>query len=1280
MNNTSLRVKGLLVIVLITFIPLLFAGIINYMGLRQGMIDSATEKTLSQLNSSANNLSAWLAIRRAEVLVISRTDVVRYGKDEEKLSYFNRELVRAGFAFRSLGFVGKDGMAIRTDGTPFDLSNHSFFQTSIKGKVLISDPFKTSLSPKEQFVIAVPVYNEENQIAGIVYAAIDMDMIIPYLQLDKPDAATFWLYNEEGVVLFCSDDGVLPQTAMMNGNLQEIQVNEKLLSNKDGMEIISSNMNEYAVFHSKVDGVAAWHFMLEMPMSDLEIGTLPVLLSILLTLVGSELVIVLLCYLFFANMVNRLKNILIVTEQAAAGQFDAEHLSEMPGDEVGKLSRSVNVMVVRLRRMFERLEAIINQNQYSFVVLDEHYRISYLNKKAEEMIGYKTEEVSGHATPLLFMDMEEIRITAEELREKLGREVIPGLDVLKELRNAEFSYEREWTFIAKNGKRIPVLLSTNGLRDANGKFTGAVGMFLDITDKLQVEKSRNRLLDIVGSAKDLIASVDSQGEMIYINQAGKEMLGIHEEEMDLSSLSGHLSSEMFFYLMNGSELAKQYGYWEGNVEILTKKKQLKHVSLVLVSHHNRRTGEDYFSCIARDISEQKIIQEELLQASQDAAEANAAKGRFLALMSHEIRTPLNGIIGLTQLLKRTGLSYSQKDYVDKISTSSESLLRIINDILDFSKVEAEKIEVELLAFHPEELLGRVADQLSVFMGGKEQFEFLIHTAYNLPSTLLGDLLRLEQVLLNLCINAIKFTKKGHVSLRLEVVELREAEVQLRFVVEDTGIGMSEEQLDRLFQPFSQADGSTTRKYGGTGLGLVISQKLVTLMGGNLIAESKADRGSKFSFVITFPMLEEAPSYSMELGEEMIGQPVWIVEDSQMMRHHWCERLESFEMAPVPFASWKTARERLRRIGAGAMPKLILLDMEMPDMYGAETWLEFHQEAVAAGVKTAVLTTSFGRDEMLQMPEKDRPLALLTKPVTRLAMLNGLRGVLTERSFIPPWNRAMSEVAVEQREGRNAKILLAEDNKINQIVALEMLKERGYEVGLAENGHEVLEMLEREEWHLILMDIHMPEMDGMEATRFIRANPKYDGLPIIAVTANVLRADHEQYRQLGMDDIITKPISAGFLHSVLSHWLNQTGILPVSTLWEDEPHVQPQYEQTAYSSLPVIPGVDLPEALARVNGKLPILMHMLEQFQADYPSFIDRLIASMTERDLVTAKRLVHTLRGAASHLSAYQVANAATELELLFNQEEIDEQEWSQRLTNLEEELTHLLKCLQQDK
>ncbi|MBH5318672.1 response regulator [Paenibacillus sp. GSMTC-2017] len=1277
MDKISLRTKGLILILSISFIPLFIAGVNNYWAVKEAMIQSEIEKISSKQKSQANNIAAWMDIRRAEMLVMSRTSVIRFGTNEERLNYLGRELFRSGFNYHSLGFIDVDGNAYRSDGRTIDMSGEPFFQSAIEGTLTITDPYKPGFSYMEQTFIVVPVYGSGTDIVGVFYGSIPFTAFNRFLDYGEEDSPVRF-YNDNGKIIYSSST-VTSNMKTLRANASFKVVAEEMLSHNEGNVVVRVDDENYRVYFAKVAGTP-WRLALQEPTSKMDEMLAPIFWRMVITIAITEFFIALLFYLYFERIVKRLERILSVTEQAAGGEFKAEHLDTSQNDEIGQLAHSVNGMMEHLQEMFDRLNAIINQNQNGFVVLDNQYKVTYMNKAAEDMLGYKTEELAGHVTPLLFMDMDEIKAEAERLTIELGREVQPGLEVFKELRIEGFTHEREWTFIHKDGTRIPTLHSSNVLRDRSGKFSGVVGMIRDISYRKRVERVRNRLLDIVETAKDLIASVSNDGKFIYINKAGKEMLSLVHDDETNSFVKQYVGGSLYKSLLAGARIATEHGYWESEAQLLKLNGEQLYVSIVVVTHVDSTTGEMFFSCIARDISEQKRVQEELVGATLDAEEANKAKSRFLALMSHEIRTPLNGIIGLTQLIRKTELSVIQKDYLDKMNMSSETLLRIINDVLDFSKIEAGKIEVERLPFQPEELLHRLSNGLSVFLGGKEQFEFMIKTPEKLPLMLIGDSMRLEQVLLNLCMNAIKFTSKGLVKLELDIVEESSDKVKILFLISDTGIGMNQELLDQLFMPFTQADSSTTRKYGGTGLGLVISKNLVELMGGKLFVSSEEGVGSRFYFTLSFaadPYRYDPHNPNLSFAQD---GTVWVVEDDKKMQEHWIYLFKTMGLSVIAFDSWQSSLEKLRRVGVGARPQLLLMDMEMSDMYGIHTWLSFQQEAEEAGVPIIALTTTYGRDELQGLSEEVRPQAILTKPVVRGAIVRALGPVFRKRAEEQQNKKISKSTLLLDEKTPSIKILLAEDNKINQLVALEMLKECGYEVGLAQNGEEVLRMLEGEHWDLIMMDIHMPIMDGTEAVRIIRSKEQDSDIPIVAVTANVVKKDHEHYLKLGMNDVITKPLEMSRLREVLTYWLDKMSKHSKQNMMKAEGFGVVRAEQPIQPlmsndlvKLSSVKKMDAMNALERVNGKLPILLHMIEQFKLDYSTFIDQLRIELKKLEIDSAARMLHTLKGAAGYLSARSLGEAASEAETILKSGGLGSDELETRLTLLENELTELL-------
>ena len=579
-------------------------------------------------------------------------------------------------------------------------------------------------------------------------------------------------------------------------------------------------------------------------------------------------------------------------------------------------------------------------------------------------------------------------------------------------------------------------------------------------------------------------------------------------------------------------------------------------------------------------------------------------------------------------------------------------------------------------------------------------EFMINAPKELPDLLLGDAMRLEQVLLNLCMNAIKFTDQGIVIFRMNLLETTALRQVIRFEIEDTGIGMSREQVDSLFKPFTQADSSTTRKFGGTGLGLVISKNLVELMGGKLSVLSEHGEGSTFSFSLTFPAaICELESENFEAPFE--NQHVWVVEENDQMREHWQCMLESIGIGVILFPSWHSAEERLLRVGWGARPALLLMDMEMPDMYGIDTWARFVQVAKEQEVPIISMTTTYGRDELLKLSAELHPFSIMTKPATRHSFLSivieamkrasgeeeiGFSAEETAYLEIASGGEAISDeqesisVLIEEQQNK-PRILLAEDNKINQIVALEMLKAFSCETGLAENGQEALKKLDEKNWDLILMDIHMPVMDGTEAAGIIRNDRRFDHIPILAVTANILKKDHEQYLKLGMNAVITKPLVEEELRREISYWLKRGEKLVTR---EDQKRLLLPAASTSRDasskSIITIEGMDVESALKRVNGKRPILKHMMEQFALDYDLFMNQLRLMIKHRDQKSAIRMLHTLKGAAGYLSADRLVAAASEADAIIRQAEPDEEELRQTLFDLERELLILLGSLQATK
>lgn len=1218
----------------------MLAGLYFYTMIKQEMVKVEIDQVFVQQESRALQIDSFINARVAEVTIMSKADSMRTGDVIEMIKYLASERYSNQFTYDEIGFFDLSGRVTRLSGETVTLHDTSIFHTVVHGNTYVSNPLTPLCCEYSVGYIAVPIYDANDQIMGALYASYKFP---PNLYEDtlKIELGDFYVYGQNGDQLYAKETSTLNE-------LEKMQINEHLKSiaiqpyiTTPGKMHFKVDLSEYIVFYQHVTA-ADWIIFELKDKGELEKLAAPMLWKIIITICLVVLFIAIIFYVYFDSIISRLKDILRVTSLASQGTFDSEHLDAYSGDEIGNLANSINGMMGRIQIMFDRLDAAINQNTSPVFIMDERYVITYCNKAAEELVGYTSEELIGKATPLLFMDMNDVRERAEKLSNQLGRPIQPGVELFLELRRIYNTYEYELPLFHREGKRIPVYNRSSSLRDRNGKFTGIIAILTDLSEQRELEKVRNRLQTIVESAMDLIASADHHARMIYINEAGKKILGIEHEQWEMQSLASFIPRHLYFLLLRGSIKAKRDGFFETTAQFENRKGKDISVSIVIVAQTDTYTGELLYSCISRDITEQLEVQNQLVQATEAAEEANRAKSNFLALMSHEIRTPLNAIVGLSQLMNKTELDHIQREYVHRIKDSSEILVNVVTDILDFSKLEVKKIEPDYTMFQLHYVMNHLADQLCVFLGSKDELEFKIYISPNVPQSMIGDAMRLEQVLSNLCVNAIKFTTQGIVELMVELVEENSDGYIVQFSVKDTGIGMTELQLKTLFQPFTQADSSTTRKYGGTGLGLVISQSLVGLLGGQLNVESKYGVGSCFRFQLPFKRVANERIYESNSKQQREEHLVWVIENDPAMSEHWNGLLQAQRYSAIHMKSWKQAYYRLLRLGEGAFPSFILMDMEMYDMYGIDTWLEFRKAALARNIPLIVMTTAFGREELLALDVDQQPEKVLTKPITQLRFEEAVRyAVLKEQ---PVEEQLDDESAASTTEPiSKINVLLAEDNKVNQLVAVEMLKHCYCNVTVASNGIEALHCLKKDQFDIIFMDIHMPEMDGVEAVRIIRNELENLTIPIIALTANIMKSDHERYMQTGMNAILTKPITIEQLEDVLSHYVRKREI---ST------HVsQTSYNALAEPSLKAalmeLKTVHADEALDRLQGKLNIYVHMLKQYYEDYALAAETLEQHYSNEQYDKAERLLHTLKGASSYLAAHELLELAKQGETL---------------------------------
>ena len=657
--------------------------------------------------------------------------------------------------------------------------------------------------------------------------------------------------------------------------------------------------------------------------------------------------------------------------------------------------------------------------------------------------------------------------------------------------------------------------------------------------------------------------------------------------------------------------------------------------------------------VVRDITTRKRMETQLHAAKDAAEEASKAKGSFLANMSHEIRTPMNAIIGLTHLCLQTELSDKQRDYLRKVHNAANALLRLINDILDFSKIEAGKLEMEQIDFTLEEVLSNIASVINM-KSSEKGLEFLLNTGVGVPPYLLGDPLRLGQVLTNLANNAIKFTEKGEVSIITETLEESETEATLQFSVCDTGIGMTTEQISKLFQEFSQADTSTTRKYGGTGLGLTISKRLVDRMGGSIRVESTKGEGSRFIFTARFlKSTKKTVSFSLPTSD-LRGLRVLVVDDNENARMIMSNYLESFTFKVSESVNGELALQTLAEADAAGSPyELVLMDLKMPGMDGIEASRHIRNDLLLKKKPAIIMVTSYGYDDALLRAEESLALdGFMVKPVNQSLLFEGIMRALgyVEGGSRPfPERNTVDTLAMAQLAG--AHFLLAEDNEINQQIAKELLEQVGIRLTIVSDGQKAVEAVASGHFDGVLMDLQMPVMDGLTATIEIRKKVAPEALPIIAMTASAMAGDRERCLKAGMNDHISKPINPDTLYTVLARYTPKRTVLngteDASSRKSTPPHARAVDTPSPQKppAPPLFPGVNYQAGLRNMGGNTKLYRDVLRKFSRNQKDALANFAQAMATDDRALAQRIAHTLKGVCGSIGAIEPARLAGILE-----------------------------------
>jgi two-component system, sensor histidine kinase and response regulator len=792
------------------------------------------------------------------------------------------------------------------------------------------------------------------------------------------------------------------------------------------------------------------------------------------------------------------------------------------------------------------------------------------------------------------------------------------------------------------------------VRDNNGEPIEIVGSWTDITERKEAEAAREQArqqLDLLlGAAPVVVYSFAATGDFApsFVSASLQPLLGYQPEEYlqdaDFWRCRVHpedlpeIEAKQVELFRHGEHLAeyrfrkKDGSYcWVSDEQHLIRDAAGRPVEVVgsWSDIDARKAAELAFAA----------AQEELERATEAALEANEAKSIFLANMSHEIRTPMNAVIGLSHLALKTELTPRQRDYVLKIKSSGQHLLGIINDILDFSKIEAGKLSIENIDFDLDKVLENVGNLMSEKASAKG-LELIFEVEPSVSAYFRGDPLRLGQILINFCNNAVKFTDKGEVSVHVKVLEDSADNQLVEFSVSDTGIGMSKPQIERLFQAFEQADASTTRKYGGTGLGLAISKQLTEMMGGQVSVESEPGTGSTFRFTARLGK-GTAISRPRLLQSDLRGRRVLIIDDNPHARAVLANMLTNMTLVADEAASGAEALGMVQQAAQiGERYEIAFIDWQMPGMNGIETGQRILSLPELESPPHLVMVTAYGREEVLKQAEESGFENVLIKPVTSSILFDTAVVALGAHGERPEPLPAGPSFDIDRMRG--ARILLVEDNEINQEVAIGQLEDAEAFVDLAENGEVALRMIRANDYDAVLMDMQMPVMDGVEATRILRSDPRFENLPVIAMTANAMASDRLLCLDAGMNDHIAKPIDPDQLFGVLLRWIKRPAGDGQVAEARTAPRAAPEFSPDGEFA---IPGIDVRAGLRRTGGNRGRYQTLLRRFAEQQAGTTAAIEAALAAGDPATAERAAHSLKGAAATLGANALSEAAAQAE-----------------------------------